>query len=313
MFDLLSFKAAMITGSMVDAHQASESAANDRFLPAIGDGAHTALNAAALQRLSLKQHSKHAGVRVYRGNLVNNSDGAILDGVRSVDVSYIADTRGHGSSTAAAMVVGIGGAGAAAAAVDPASAAAASLRMRPQPPTAARVPHSARYFSGSDESPVKPVASALSAAKPAATLSSAAKSASDALTKLAAVHSAMESSKAAAAGAVEPWSRVNVHAVVEPSAAKAAVGASSRTEVQVVPASRADTVATADQLRLGLLGLPRGADLEAEVLLWDAAFGDVVRQVWVHCNERGLLLGAIRTRYAEITPRSRDGSSSSGG
>ena len=86
---------------MVDAHQASETAANDRFLPTIGDGAHTALNAAALQRLSLKQHSKHAGVRVYRGNLVNNSDGAILDGVRSVDVSYIADTRGHGSSTAA--------------------------------------------------------------------------------------------------------------------------------------------------------------------------------------------------------------------
>ena len=286
---------------MVDAHQASETAANDRFLPTIGDGAHTALNAAALQRLSLKQHSKHAGVRVYRGNLVNNSDGAILDGVRSVDVSYIADTRGHGSSTAAAMVVGIGGAGAATAAVDPASAAAASLRMRPQPPTAARVPHSARYFSGSDESPVKPVAGALNAAKPAATASSAAKSASDALTKLAAVHSAMESSKAAAAGAVEPWSRgVNIHAVVEPSAAKAAVGASSRTEI--VPASRADTVATADQLRLGLLGLPRGADLEAEVLLWDAAFGDVVRQVWVHCNERGLLLGAIRTRYAEILP-----------
>lgn len=281
---------------MVDAHQASETAANDRFLPAIGDGAHTALNAAALQRLSLKQHSKHAGVRVYRGNLVNNSDGVILDGVRSVDVSYIADTRGHGSSMAAAMVVGIGGAGAAAAAVDPASAAAASLRMRPQPPTAARVPHSARYFSGSDESPVKPVAGALNAAKPAATASSAAKSASDALTKLAAVHSAMESSKTAAAGAVEPWSRgVNVHAVVEPSAAKA----------EIVPASRADTVATADQLRLGLLGLPRGADLEAEVLLWDAAFGDVVRQVWVHCNERGLLLGAIRTRYAEILPSPR--------
>ncbi len=274
-----------INNEPLQAPEAPAAGPSEGPLPAIGNGARTALNAAALQTLSMKQamgqqHSKYAGVRVYRGNLLHDRDPVILDGVRSADVSYIADTRGHGSSMATAGSVA-GGPGAPAGA-GTAAAAGAGLRMRPQPPTVALTrPSGGRRLSG------------------------------------------------------------GLLGAEEPSTAEAATGApvaSSRAEV--LPASRAEAVATADQLRLGLLGLPAGADVEAELQLWDAAFGDAVRQVrpqrharavlraealtrtaparltsspahphpaprqvWVHCNERGQLLGAIRARYADITSR----------
>ena len=65
------------------------------------------------------------------------------------------------------------------------------------------------------------------------------------------------------------------------------------------PSSRAEAVAAADELRRSLLKYDarktRRADLELP--LWDVAFQAVVKQVSVHCNERGQLLEAIRTRY----------------
>lgn len=40
--------------------------------------------------------------------------------------------------------------------------------------------------------------------------------------------------------------------------------------------------------------------VDTEFGLWNAAFAEVVRQVYVHCNERGQLLESIRARYGEI-------------
>ena len=227
----------------------------------VGDVVRTALNAAALQTLSMKQATGHANkhVRVYRGNLIYNIDPVIINGARSHDVSYIADTRGHGNSgyhPGTGVGAGVGGAGVGGAGVGGAgvggagsptgsccgsptvaSAAAPSTRMRPHPPTAAapvgaaaRVPR--RTIDDDPPSPPLPAARA-----------------------------------------------------------------------EVVPASRADAVALADTLRLALLELPTDVDESTELALWDAAFSEVVRQVWVHCNERGQLLEAIRRRYSEISSR----------
>ena len=38
----------------------------------------------------------------------------------------------------------------------------------------------------------------------------------------------------------------------------------------------------------------------AELSLWDAAFTEVVRQVSIHCQERGALLEAIRARHSYL-------------
>ena len=80
-------------------------------------------------------------------------------------------------------------------------------------------------------------------------------------------------------------------------------GRASADEAARQPASRADVVAVADHLRLALLELPASAPLEKELDMWDAAFAEVVRQVYVHCNERGQLLEAIRKRYGEVVER----------
>lgn len=69
------------------------------------------------------------------------------------------------------------------------------------------------------------------------------------------------------------------------------------------PSSRAEAVATAASLREVLNHVPTGSEFEAEQPLWDEAFAEVVRQVSVHCAERGTLLEAIRTRYGEMTAR----------
>ena len=69
------------------------------------------------------------------------------------------------------------------------------------------------------------------------------------------------------------------------------------------PASRAEVVATADQLRQSLLALSDTAEVREEFELWKSAFGEVVRQVSVHCYERGQLLEAIRSRTGEITEK----------
>ena len=66
------------------------------------------------------------------------------------------------------------------------------------------------------------------------------------------------------------------------------------------PSGRAAAVASADQLRRGLFALPANSSLSEELPLWDAALSDVARQVQVHCNERGQLLEAIRSRFAEV-------------
>lgn len=188
-------------------------------MPSLGDGTRMALNAAALQTLSMKQatglQSEAApSVRVFRGNLLPQRDPVILDGVKSADVSYIADTRGHGGSNHKR-------------ATKPADKPAAGGRMRPHPPPGPR--------KHREEPP---------------------------------------------------------HAESAPNSAR-----------DVAPSSRAEAVATADQLRRALLDLPSKTNFEDEVALWDAALGEVVRQVYVHCNERGQLLGAIRNRYGEITQR----------
>ena len=82
------------------------------------------------------------------------------------------------------------------------------------------------------------------------------------------------------------------------------VAADVALEGLVVPASRADAVATADRLRRELEGInPTDADPRRELELWDAAFADVCSQVHVHCSERGSLLDAIRSRYAELLER----------
>ena len=57
--------------------------------PGVGDAASAALNAAALQTLSMKQAEQQ--YRLYRGQIMYGRAGILLDGVHSHDVSYIAD------------------------------------------------------------------------------------------------------------------------------------------------------------------------------------------------------------------------------
>lgn len=64
---------------------------------AVGETTQVNLNAAALQTLSMAQAAgaeHRESLRTYRGQLFNHiADSMILDGVRSADVSYLADTR----------------------------------------------------------------------------------------------------------------------------------------------------------------------------------------------------------------------------
>ena len=50
-------------------------------------------------------------------------------------------------------------------------------------------------------------------------------------------------------------------------------------------------------------------DETEEMELWNNAFGEVVRQVYVHCNERGHLLEAIRQKYVALLNRLMSGQS----
>ncbi len=77
----------------------------------------------------------------------------------------------------------------------------------------------------------------------------------------------------------------------------------SSVAAEALPSSRTEAVAVANHLRARLDGLPDDAELEHELPLWNDALVEVVRQVAVHCSERGTLLEAIRTRYNEVTQR----------
>lgn len=64
--------------------------------PGLGDGTRAVLNAAALQKLSMVEATGQGQkLRVYNGRLLRGLDPAILDGVSSADVSYIADAAGE--------------------------------------------------------------------------------------------------------------------------------------------------------------------------------------------------------------------------
>ena len=71
-----------------------------------------------------------------------------------------------------------------------------------------------------------------------------------------------------------------------------------------VPSSRTEAMATASRLRRGLEALGEIGDSSEETAmelsLWDAALVEVVRQVEVHCQERGRLLEAIRARHVTL-------------
>ena len=83
-------------------------------------------------------------------------------------------------------------------------------------------------------------------------------------------------------------------------------------EHERMPSSRTEAIATAARLRrqLEALGGNKGDganadassvdEVQQEVPLWDAALTEVVRQVSVHCQERGQLLEAIRQRHAHL-------------
>ena len=83
-------------------------------------------------------------------------------------------------------------------------------------------------------------------------------------------------------------------------------------EHERMPSSRTEAIATAARLRRqveawgGNKGDGANADassvdeVQQEVPLWDAALTEVVRQVSVHCQERGQLLEAIRQRHAHL-------------
>ena len=62
---------------------------------------------------------------------------------------------------------------------------------------------------------------------------------------------------------------------------------------------------TASRLRRGLESLGEIAadstqDTAKELSLWDGALAEVIRQVAIHCQERGQLLEAIRSRHAQV-------------
>lgn len=40
--------------------------------------------------------------------------------------------------------------------------------------------------------------------------------------------------------------------------------------------------------------------IDSEIVVWDIGIGEIVRQVYVHCVERGKLLDAARCRIVEI-------------
>lgn len=76
------------------------------------------------------------------------------------------------------------------------------------------------------------------------------------------------------------------------------------------PSSRVEAIRTARKLNASLESLGKGvcpnngwSDLGTELAAWDAAFGDVTRQVTAHCAERGHLLNAIHVRYATALRR----------
>ena len=63
--------------------------------PPVGDAAKLALNAAALQKTSMRAGT----VRVYKGRLLQPREQALINGIHSADVSYIEDHhRGHARS-----------------------------------------------------------------------------------------------------------------------------------------------------------------------------------------------------------------------
>ena len=167
------------------------------------DVAQLALNAAAMQTLLMKQ-AGGGSLHVHHGKLIYGKAPLLLDGHKSKDVSYIADSPGHGGNAPIST----------------------SPRQR-RPSRKVSPPHESH---GSDPE----------------------------------------------------LSRADARAEVNPS-------------------SRAEAVAAADVLRRQLSAHDaKKVELEVELPMWNAAFAEVVRQVHVHCNERGQLLEAIRARYNEV-------------
>lgn len=96
----------------------------------VGDAASAALNAAALQTLSMKGYADHE-YRVYRGRIINTKPGKVLNGIASHDVSYIADDRRRQTGGRTRLAPD-GGGGALVAAMPPSAAMA-----QPAAPSAA--------------------------------------------------------------------------------------------------------------------------------------------------------------------------------
>jgi len=97
-----------------------------------------------------------------------------------------------------------------------------------------------------------------------------------------------------------------------------AVSASEWVSDDLVPSSRVEAIQTAEWLRQALTDREKtkpkpkakndaakkggidSAAISAELGLWNEAFVETVRQVQVHCQERGQLLDAIRMRYINL-------------
>ena len=210
----------------------------------IGDPSSAALNAAALQQLSLKAAEQH--YHRYRGRILVGNAGKLLDGVKSHDVSYIADRRGG--------------------------------NRRVQEATGSQAPEEA-------------AAAAL------------------AVVKALAAHLASSSSSSSSILVWALRGAAPKRLLAQPFPPRSSSSSSSH-----LAARRA--VATADQLRRSLLEMMESKGAEAigtedeteEMELWNNAFGEVVRQVYVHCNERGHLLEAIRQKYVALLNRLMSGS-----
>lgn len=227
--------------------------------PGVGDAASAALNAAALQTLSMKQAEQQ--YRLYRGQIMYGRAGILLDGVHSHDVSYIADAPsqaaggGNRSRVSDPRAGAPGGVPSGAPSGEPAntSLSHAELAARELRELREHRDRRDRGRDGGDRGGGGGGGSGLGKSK----------------------------------SARHRGERGEAHG--------------GRTEHE--PSSRAQAVAAADHLRRALLELPGDVELDEEMDLWNGAFGEVVRQVHVHCNERGSLLEAIRIRYSTVVDR----------
>ena len=230
----------------------------------VGDAASAALNAAALQTLSMKQAEQQ--YRVYRGQIMYTRAGILLDGVNSHDTSFLADAPSGARARVSDPRAGPSGTQGGA---PPGAAAHASTSL------------SQAYGGGGGVGGGGGGGIGLSAG---GSLSA---------------REPRERGGGGGGGGGKSKSarrppRGDRGEYGERSGNK---GVGNKGEHAPEPSSRAQAVAAADHLRRALLELPDSTELDEEMDLWNGAFQEVVRQVHVHCNERGSLLEAIRIRY----------------